>query len=142
VSPELGQAAKRLVTGEDGDEQSSKQLAEHAANAFRKLGDHLARLLGKMGMEMLLERSVALASAEYSWLVIASQGHAVVEGRVASALQGAMEAREPETIVEAFAAVLSALVGLLERLIGEGLVERLLEEVWPDVFVRVAKETP
>jgi hypothetical protein len=141
VSPRLGQAAKRLVTGEGGD-HSSKQLAERVANAVRKLGDHLARLLGKMGMEMLLERSLALASAEYSWLVVASQGHEVVEGRVASALQGAMEAQDPEAIVEAFAAVLSALVGLLERLIGEELVERLLEEVWPEVFVRVAKEAP
>ena len=142
MNPDFGPAARRLVIGEEGDEQSSKQMAERAANACRKLSHHLARLLGKLGVELLLERSVALASAEVPWLATASRGPVAQEDRVVSALQVALEPHEPEAIAEAFVAVLSALVELLERLIGEGLVERLLNEVWPAVFVRGAKDTP
>ena len=53
-----------------------------------------------------------------------------------------MEQQDPAASIEAFVAVLSTFVGLLERLVGEGLVERLLGEVWPTVFSYPAKDTP
>lgn len=62
-------------------------------------------------------------------------------GRATSTLRDAMENQDPESITEAFVAVLLAFVGLLERLIGEGLVARLLDEVWPAVFTHAAKDT-
>jgi hypothetical protein len=33
-------------------------------------------------------------------------------------------------------------VGLLEKLIGEPLVNRLIDEVWPGIFAQPAKDTP
>lgn len=95
---------------------------------------HLSRLLGETGVAMLLERSIVLASAEYPWL-------AAARSRPIETISTAMESQTPEHATAAFVSVLTTFVGLLERLIGEGLVQRLLDEIWPGVFLRDAKET-
>ena len=133
MTRELGQAARRILASKPGEGNSSKQVAERASHACEQLTLHLTRLLGKTGVEMVLERSVVLASAALPWLAEAS---------TIAALRGVMEHQEPAAITEAFVAILSAQLGLLDRLIGEGLVERLLYEVWPSVFVPEAKDTP
>lgn len=129
----FGHAARTLLAGE---EQSSQQLAERAVQVCDQLAGHLARLLGDTGVELLLKRSIVIASEPISWLpTVATQ-----DGSLA-ALRIAMEQQDPASITEAYVAVLSAFVGLLERLIGEGLVERLLDEVWPTVFTHPVKDT-
>jgi hypothetical protein len=94
-------------------------------------------LLGASGIQLMLKRSVAKASATFAWLPDGASNAGTT-----AALREAMESPDPEAGTQAFVAVLSALVGLLERLIGEGLVARLLEEVWPTVFTYVPKDTP
>lgn len=131
----FGQAARTLVAGQPGDVDSSALVAERAAKAFDQLAKHLARLLGDAGVQLLLKRSIAKASAQFAWLSAGASTDPAT-------LQGVMENQDPESITEAFVAVLSAFVGLLERLIGEGLVARLLDEVWPTVFKQPAKDTP
>ena len=126
---ELAEAAKSLV----GDQTSSKEVADRATQACERLAKHFSRVLGETGVAMLLERSIMVASAEYPWLVAA-------RSRDLTAFRAAMESQKPDVATAAFVAVLSAFVGLLERLIGEGLVHRLLDEVWPGLFR--AKETP
>jgi len=135
VTPDFGNAARRLIAGEPGD--ASDKVAERAAQACERFANHLARLLGTTGAQLLLRRSVALASAQFPWLSVAQ-----APGDTVSALRTAMEQQAPELITEAFVAVLSAFVGLLERLIGEGLVARQLNDVWPTVFTHPAKDTP
>jgi hypothetical protein len=92
---------------------------------WEKLAQHLARLVGQSGVETLWKRSLVLANIP--WL--SSVG----------TLREAMEQQAPDTAVDGFIAVFSTFVGLLQRLIGEGLVDRLLGEVWPAIFL---KETP
>ena len=58
-----------------------------------------------------------------------------------SSLRSAMEPQDPDNVREAFVLLLVTFIGLLERLIGEGLVERLLHEVWPAVFRTQQRET-
>jgi hypothetical protein len=136
VNPDFGEDARALVASSPGDVASSTLAAARAAAALDALAKHLARLLGDAGVQLLLKRSVAQAAATFPWLAGGASA-----GTVTSRLRAAMEAQEPDAISEAFVAVLSAFVGLLERLIGEGLVERLLAEVWPDVFTHAAKES-
>ena len=135
MTPDFGNAARRLLAGEPGD--SSKQVAERAAQACERFTHHLARLLSQTGAQLLLRRSVVLASAQFQWLAAA-----LTPGDTVSGLRTAMAQQDPESITEAFAAVLSAFVGLLERLIGEGLVARQLDDVWPTVFTHPAKDLP
>jgi hypothetical protein len=132
VRPDFGQAARQLL-----DNGTSEQLAERASQACQRLAKHLSALLGETGVELLLKRSLVLASAQFPWLVAGSS-----HGDATSQLRGALAPRDAESLVDAFVAVLSTFVGLLERLIGAGLVDRLLAEVWPAVFVQVAKDAP
>lgn len=133
MTPEFGQAARALLAGEG---QSSQQIAERATQACERLATHLARLLGDTGTQLLLRRSVAIASLQFPWLVATPIGESAW-----SAARSAMEQQDPETITESFVAILAAFVDLLERLIGEGLVARLLDEVWPTVFTQPPKDT-
>jgi hypothetical protein len=135
LTPDFGHAARLIIVGEPGD--ASNAVAERAAQACERFTNHLARLLGSTGAQLLLRRSVVLATAQFPWLSVAQ-----APGDTVSALRTAMEQQDPESITEAFVAVLTALVGLLERLIGEGLVARQLNDVWPTVFPHLAKDTP
>jgi hypothetical protein len=136
---EIGQAARKLLAGRPGDGNSAEQIAQRACEACERLGAHLSRLLGEAGVQMLLQRSVSIASAQFPWLQTASGGQ---PGPPCSALRHAMEQQEPGSSTDAFAEVFSAFVGLLKRLIGDGLVDRLLNEVWPAVFVPAVKDIP
>ena len=137
---EIGQAARRLLTGQPSEGNSSKQVAERAAHACERLAKHLSRLLGETGVHMLLERSVVLASARFPWL--RTTGDVEQTENRCSSLRHAMEQQDPGSITDAFVELLTTFVGLLQRLIGDGLVARLLNEVWPAVFVPAAKDTP
>lgn len=134
VSPEFGRAARALLAGEG---TSPSEVADRAVQTCGRLATHLARLLGDSGVQLLLKRSVVLASGHFAWLAVEPSSDDAL-----SALRSAMEQQDRDSIIDAFVGVLTTFVGLLERLIGEGLVERLLEEVWPTVFTRVEKDTP
>lgn len=138
---EVGKAARRLLAGEPGDGHSSQQVAERAIQAYERLAAHLSRLLGETGVQMLFSRSIAIASARIPWLH-AARSSAEPPASARSALRAVMQEQEPESIADAFVAILSALINLLQRLIGDGLVDRLLNEVWPTVFVPEAKDIP
>jgi len=136
VTDEIADAARSLVGArETGPPPSSKQIADRATQACERLSQHLSRLLGEAGVGMLWERSIVLASVAYPWL-------AAAKSRDIAAFNTAMASQSPDAAIDAFVAVLSSFVGLLERLIGEGLVQRQLDEVWPGVFFRDVKETP
>lgn len=139
---QISSAARQLVAGKPGESDSSKQVAERAAAACEQFSQHLSRLLGATAADMLVQRSVVLASAKLPWLAPAPSRRPVGAVTTTQALRDAMEREEPAAITEAFAIILSELVDLLVRLIGEGLVERLLHEVWPTVFVPDVKDTP
>ena len=134
MSPEFGQAARTLLARDGG---SAAELAELATDACETFATHLARLLGDSGIQMLLKRSMLIASRHVPWLPTGAP-----ETTTLTELRLAMEQHDTEAITEAFVAFLSAFVGLLERLIGEGLVDRLLGEVWPSVFTLPAKDSP
>jgi hypothetical protein len=138
---EIGNAARRLLAGEPGDGNSSKQVAERATQACERLAKHMSRLLGETGVQMLFARSVVIASVQLPWLRTAPST-TTQPASATSALRDAMEQQEPESIADAFVAILSTLVGLLKRLIGDGLVDRLLNEVWPSVFAYEKEDIP
>ena len=138
---DLEEAARRVLLGRSGDGTTSKQVAERATQAFDRLAKHLSRLLGETGVHMLLTRSIVLASARFPWLQAAPADREQTEN-VFSALRLAMEQQESGSITDAFVEVLLTLVDLLKRLIGDGLVERLLNEVWPAVFEPAVKDIP
>jgi hypothetical protein len=138
---EFRNAATTLLAGPPGEGVSSELLADRAARAFDRLAKHLSRLLGQAGVQMLFARSVVIASAQLPWLRVAPSGTEQREN-AALALRPVLENQAPEVIAKAFVEILSTFVGLLKRLIGDGLVDSLLDEVWPSVFAHEAKDIP
>lgn len=137
MTSEFARAARSLVAGAPGATETSAQIAERAFQAGERLLTHLSRLLGESGVRLLLKRAIVLASVNFPWLAAASTSE-----NMSAALRDALALQDPESITEAFVEILVGFVGLLERLIGEPLVGRLLEEVWPTVFTHAAKDTP
>ena len=114
-------------------------MAERATRGFQELGAHLARIVGTNGVLTVLNRAIAVSSTKLAWLE---------EARVSSpesttiyvALRTTLERQSPEAIIDAFGLVLSTFVCLLGKLIGDSLVWRLIQEVWPSIFPVAAKE--
>lgn len=134
MTPEFRISARALLAGQ---EATPSELADRAEQACGRWTTHVARLLGEAAVQVMLKRSIVFASGQFPWLAVGPSSDTTL-----SALRKAMEQHDRASIIEAFVDVLTAFVSVLERLIGEGLVERLLEEVWPTVFTHVQKDTP
>ena len=141
MTPELAEAVRKLLAGGSREGGSSKELAERAIRACEQLAGHLSRLLGNNGIRTLFDRCLIKASAQFPWLANAKSMPGGPGEDAWSALRTALEHQDPDTACEAFVLLLVTFIGLLERLIGEGLVERLLHEVWPAVFLTQERET-
>lgn len=141
MTPELAEAVRTLLAELPGEDISSKQVARRAIQACEQLSQHLAKLLGEKGVQTLFDRSVVLASKQFGWLVAAKANPGGATGSTFALLGTLLEQQGLETATEAFVAVLSMFLDLLGRFIGERLVERLLDEVWPSVFPHAVKET-
>lgn len=139
VIPDLARVAPQILARASGESESPKELAARAVQACEQFVRHTSRLLGDLAVDLLFERSLGLAGNSLAWLRLPKQESAV---QVRAALQAALEHQDPASIVGGFVAILSAFVGILERLIGPGLVAHVLYEVWPTVFVPEAKDVP
>ena len=126
---EIVSAARRhLATA--GGEAALAEVASRAVRLCEQLVRHLSQLVGGTGIRTLLDRSVRLASASYPWLGSASTG----SDGPAAALHICLVSQPADVATEGFVLVLSTLVGLLVKLIGEGLVTRVLHELWSTMF--------
>lgn len=135
MTPDLTALGKRLVAGD-----SPPEMAASVVRAVEQLTTHLARIVGAVGIRALLARSVFLVSSRFPWLASTIPATAPA-GEPWSSLEAAMARQDPDTARSAFADLLATFAELLGRLIGEGLVARLLTEVWPEVVSHTAKET-
>jgi hypothetical protein len=126
--------AKDLLAGV-GDDPPPSRLAEVAVQRFEELTRYLAQLVGEMGVRAVFARSVADARSTYPWLAVTTPTDPPWVS-----LRGAMERQDPSASRDAFVGLLSTFIELLARLIGDGLVGRLLHDVWPEVFPQVPKE--
>jgi hypothetical protein len=129
VNPKLRDFAERLIAYEA---KESKSSGTHPVSAFpvaEKLRPHLAILMGTFGFRSLLSRSLALASAEVSWL-------GTVEVKANGSLPGLDELAAkvaPQDIIEGRVVLLTQLLGLLVAFIGANLTLHLVHDAWPNL---------
>jgi hypothetical protein len=124
--------ARRLLEREGADGEGAGEVADGVARASDRLSSHLGRVIGHLGMSALFVRSLMLTRASHPWMVGDPHGPA---GERWQALRACMEAHGPDPA----RAASRCLVGL----VGEGLVLRLLAEVWPDDLpTRTKEQTP
>lgn len=116
-------------------------MADRIARACERITVHFARLVGLTGIHALFQRSMVLSSATFPWLVDGTGGLGGMDDDLFEALRKRLLPHPDDAAVDAFVLMLTTFVGQLVRLIGEDLVWRLLNEVWPTVFPDVAKES-
>lgn len=133
---EVAEGARELLAPRDGE--ASKDVADRASRICRQLTQHLARLVGEIGVAALVRRSIVLATIEFPWLAI-RLGDPL---DVYIELHAVLERQPPATAAAGFIGVFTTFVGLLKRLIGDGLVDHLLAELWPAIFPIAVQETP
>ena len=134
MTSELAAAVRKLVAAD-----SATRAAADAVQACEQLSQHLARIIGEIGVRALLARSAVLTSGRFPWLASAIPMTAPA-GSSWAALSVVMESQDPQTASEAFADLLATFIELLGRLIGDALVARLLHELWPELFLSPAKD--
>lgn len=134
----ISSAAAKLLA-EVGEDAPASSVTASAVHALEQLARHLAPLFGDRGVRALLARSTALASTHHRWMAntIAQDAPADVPW---ATLRTAMERQDPPEIRAGFVALLASFTALLERLIGERLVQRLLHDVWPELFQQPVEE--
>jgi len=121
--------AKRLIVFEAGAKKSSAMKNPAVFDVCEKLRPQLAALMGNVGFQALLTRSLVLARTEIIWL-------RAVQVRADGSLQGVEEQRvrlAPVEFLEGRVVLVARLLGLLGTFIGENLTLRLVREAWPDV---------
>jgi hypothetical protein len=130
VCPETLKFARRLVAREMGEKTHSRNKAPEVFHACEKLRPHFVALMGSSGFQVLLSRSLALASNEVRWL---RKVRLDADGSWAGLDE--IQHLDPATIFEGGTVLLSELLGLLTAFIGKDLTLRLLREVWPKVSI-------
>ena len=130
LTSELAAAVENLLAG-TVDDGTSHQLAVRAGELTEQLTRHLARIVGEIGITALFKRSVVLSTVAFPWLGPESRTPGIPP---IPALRTVLALQPPALANEAYFVVLSTFVALLGRLIGEPLVRRMLQEVWPAEF--------
>ena len=128
-TPQMRDFAKRLMAYETGGNKSSETNPPSAFHVGDKLRPHLAALMGTGGFQVLLARSLVLASTEVPWL-------RAVHVKTDGTLDGLEELHGqvgPSEFFEGRVVLLAQLLGLLVAFIGEKLTLLLVSEVWPNV---------
>jgi hypothetical protein len=131
-SADLRQAIRRALTREAGTDADAKTVAAASARLYDTLAGQLALLIGDGGVRALTARSLHLVQREFPWLA---------EAKATDSSEGpfkkvalCLERQEPAVAMEAAAAALATLGGLLEALIGEALTMRVLRAAWPSAI--------
>lgn len=122
------ETARRLLEQEIAIDPSGGPVPA-AERLLRRSFEHLAAWFGFDSIHALVSRSLAHARRGHPPL---SHAHIEFDGELrihgVAALEGAGDSVE---VRAALAALIASLFSLLERLIGEDMVARLLHQIWP-----------
>jgi hypothetical protein len=129
----LRKQAMRLLIRRAGPDADAAALAAAAGRAADELARTFAPLIGRLGVDALVERAVHLVQREYPWLPEMRTPEQHAEG-LFSHVSFSLEQQDAAVAAEAAAAVLATFTHLLVRLIGEPLTARLIRQAWPDGF--------
>jgi hypothetical protein len=124
-----------VVRSRAGTDSDSEALVRAARSAHDDLAGVLVPLIGDLGLKALSARALHLTKRDYP-LDNLVEGN----GEMSEALGEWLEQLDAERVAEAGPAMLTALGGLLNTFIGEGLTLRLLRKAWPEGFSDSATE--
>lgn len=124
----LADVAREIVEREGGPGASAHEVAIGLTIACEKLTLRFSRLVGQHGAQALLRRSVAVTARSVPWLAGVTAGS---EPAWWDALRAALAAQPRDVALDGATQLIGSFVGILGNMIGEALVLRILDEVWP-----------
>ncbi len=124
--------ARWLLELEGGSSPDERALA--AGRVYDKLHLHLAPLLGKAGVELMLIRSAKSVQGELAFLTESS----ILGG--AAKLRERLQPPAPSLSADTVAALFGTFLALLMTFIGERLTNQVLRSAWPTLNGLVSGE--
>jgi hypothetical protein len=111
------------------DKPTPVTVAAAAELAFQRLSENLVRWVGPEGSQALFTRALALAQAQNRMLrVVPPPARSAL---FLDALANGAEPHEADAVLEGVVMILTTLIELLTRLIGDDLAMRLIAETAP-----------
>lgn len=129
INKELCQVAmRRTMAHRTGGVQNASAVAEATTRTFHQVSSILAPVIGTMGVYVLFRRSLHLTSKVSSWLLIAENQDDTAA--LLASLNACLKERDADEAAEVSCTIVVNFTELLTSLIGESLVDRLLDQVW------------
>lgn len=120
------EAARQLWAHESIEARVPEEVAAAAQRLCTRLRAVLVRWIGSDGYDLLWQR--ALEQTKASHPALAQVRYEDSAKGIAASLRG----HDAATVADSILALVAALVGLLGRVVGEGLAVRLVAQVWSD----------
>lgn len=115
---------------------SSAEITEVVLDAWVRMGEALAPVLGSGAVKMLRQRTLHLTAGKIRFLTEGPGG--LPEATDLDALRRLLERQSGADAIVGGSALLQTLLDLLASLIGSSLTERLLRPVWANLLSGVA----
>ena len=128
--------ARQLLAHEEAIGRTREEASTAGGRVYDKLNTHLAPLIGAMGVQALLARSVRLAARPE----LASLGEVSVL-RGSPKLRDWLETQDTRAVAESVAVVFGTFFSLLGKFIGERLTLQILRNAWPTLEELAPNET-
>ena len=122
--------ARRILASQGGTAADPAAVAVIAIRAYDNLARVLALVVGTVGVAAMTNRALRLATRDFPWLLSREPGSAEIQF---TQVVEALKRQEPALAIDAAAAILAAVLTLLDTLIGKPLAAQLVQQAWPDV---------
>jgi hypothetical protein len=122
VAPAIRDLARQIFAHEASEDNRSVSPRSAAPEAFERLRPHLVKFFGLAGYQALLSRALALAARQEPWL-----------GNLHVQVDASLEVAEKHASDESrgMLVFLEQLLGLLVTFVGDALMLRLVQDIWP-----------
>jgi len=139
-SDQMTELARRVVFHETAGHETATDLAIGIERMFQRLRELVANLVGDAGFGAVLARASSLNKRACPWL----ETSAIVVGPIVvfSGLAAVVEREGAARVTGCTTHVLSDILGLLSRFVGEDLTLQLVNEVWKDLPKETAPGSP
>jgi hypothetical protein len=135
MTPELARMVRRALTLNHSMDVSSQGMAERATHACEVLSDRLSGLVGERGFCTLCKRCAQRLPAWYApWHASANPWAGESYGDAWLWLQAWLEHHESTFLTENFIFLLSEVLDLLGKVVGEVVMQALVADAWPVAF--------
>lgn len=111
-----------------GDSPDAEAVADAVLEIWHKISARLSPVIGVRGTNTLFAYTLHMTSKTYPWLAISENTE--TNSTELPEIKTRLANSEPDAALAASHALLGTFVKLLSNMIGEQLVERLLEPVW------------